>query len=205
MVRPWLAQMVPGGPEGDRITWQIAAFKDGYESTTYTISVGEGVGDAVFDKAFEKYMDNPRFSRCAPPETTSVERTILLSLRPVGASAPLGLPTSASNQVNSSGVGRPPYSIENPHPDPQTEYNLALQEYRAALKTVDDLRAMAQVGGALASSLSPKEHPGLVATGAFAHDLTHLAALPDAERDLRFAEMRLRNAEERLRQSRGGQ
>ena len=211
MVSPWRAEVVHRRPETGQSHVANRRLQGRISGRYVHDQCGQGGGNPVFDKAFENYMDNPRFSRPTPPETTTVERTILLSLKPAGASAtssssiPSNQSSTSNPAVNSSHTGQPPYSIENPHPDPQTEYNLALQEYRAALKDVDDLRAMGQVGGALASSVSPQGNPGLFATGAFANGLTRIAALPDAERALRFAEMRLKNAEDRLRQSRGGQ
>jgi len=204
--RKWFTQ----GGKSDRISWQITAAKDGHESTTQTITVGDGVGDALFDKAMMGYKEGVLTSLPKPPPTITTERPLLLQLRPVSSAVATGSIASpgqpaGSGQLNASRTGQPPYSIENPHPDPQTEYNLALQEYRTALKTVDDLRSLSEVGAALASSVSPRGNPGVFATGAFANGLTRQAALPDAERDLRFAEMRLKNAEERLRQARGGQ
>ena len=93
----------------------------------------------------------------------------------------------------------PRWSAANPHPDPQTEYNLAVQEYNEALKTVEmakDSQGISQVNkdqGAYQGSRQAQALGVLL-------DVTNVLASNDAAQRLAAAKQRLRHAEAVLRE-----
>ena len=108
----------------------------------------------------------------------------------VFALAAAGCATTGQNQA-------PMWSASNPHPDPQTEYRLAVQEYNQALEGASMASISTEMYG-LNQSLGVYAGGKNEKTLGAATAMANIVSRNDAQRRVAAAEQRLRRAEATL-------
>jgi len=202
--RKWFTE----GGASDHVTWEIKAFKDGYQPARHVIKAGDEIGDPVFENAFKGTKDGWLFGLTEPPKEITGQRSVLLTL---SSDPPLANPTasqptrtapSANDGTGSEGDLPGSMTVQssvewsrrrNPvDRAAKAEYEEALAAYKQALER----RNMASLGQNSANVLNgmPDVNPKFKVLNSLGQQFV----ADDADKEVEVARQRLERAKSRM-------